>query len=74
MLAGIVSAASNVPLFVLTKMFPTLLEALSPPGTYWLLGAIALSSNVFNFFLMPETKGKTALEIRQMFRKNKNLP
>ena len=71
-LSGIVSASSNVPLFVLTKMFPSLLQTLSPPGTYWLLAAIALSSNIFYYFFMPETRGKTALEIKQMFSKNKN--
>jgi len=71
-LSGIVSASSNVPLFVLTKMFPSLLQSLSPPGTYWLLASIALSSNIFYYFFMPETRGKTALEIKQMFSKDKN--
>ena len=57
-LSGIVSASSNVPLFVLTKMFPSLLQSLSPPGTYWLLASIALSSNIFYYFVMRETRSK----------------
>ena len=39
-------------------------------GTYWLLGSIALSSNVFFYFFVPETKGKTFVEIQQCFRRN----
>ena len=69
-LAGMINASTNVPLFLLTKMFPTLLEVISPPGTYWLLASISLSSNLFYFFCMPETKGKTALEIKQLFCQN----
>ena len=68
-LAGIIHASTNLPLFLLTKMFPTLLEVLSPPGTYWLLASISLSSNIFYLFFMPETSGKTALQIKQMFNK-----
>lgn len=39
-------------------------------GTYWLLGSIALSSNVLFYFFVPETKGKTYVEIQQTFGKS----
>ena len=67
-LAGVIKVILNISLFIITKTFPSLLVTLSPPGTYWLFSAISLSSNVFYFFVMPETRGKTALEIKQMFQ------
>ena len=39
-------------------------------GTYWLLGSIALCSNVFFYFFVPETKGKSYVEIQQKFGKS----
>ena len=54
----------------MTKIFPSLLNLLSPAGTYWLLASIAASSNIFYAFFMPETKGKSPLEVKQIFMKN----
>ena len=68
-LAGVIKVILNISLFIVTKTFPSLLITLSPPGTYWLFSSISLSSNFFYFFFMPETRGKTALEVKQMFRK-----
>ena len=39
-------------------------------GTYWMLGSIALSSNVFFYFFVPETKGKSFVEIQLKFGKS----
>ena len=71
-LSGLIISLANCAIFILTKIFPTLLTTLSQHGTYWLFAAISLSSNIFYYFFMPETRGKTALEIKQMFSKNKN--
>ena len=68
-LAGVVTVSLNISLFVVTKTFPALLASLSPPGTYWLFSAVSLASNLFYFFFMPETRGKTALEVKQIFMK-----
>ena len=69
-LSGIIVASANIPVFIMTKTFPSLLNILSPPGTYWLLASIAASSNIFYAFFMPETKGKSPLEVKQIFMKN----
>ena len=50
-------------------MFPTLLHLLGSEGTYWLFGSIAMASNIFYYFFMPETKGKSFLEMQQYFLK-----
>ena len=68
-LSGVITSLATSAVFIVTKVFPTLLESLSPHGTYWLFSAISLASNIFYFFFMPETRGKTAVEIKQMFLK-----
>ena len=68
-LSGVITSLATTAVFIVTKVFPTLLDTLSPHGTYWLFAAISLASNIFYFFFMPETRGKTALEIKQMFLK-----
>ena len=68
-LSGVITCLSCSAIFIVTKVFPSLLEFLSPHGTYWLFAAISLASNIFYFFFMPETRGKTAVEIKQMFLK-----
>ena len=68
-LSGLICSLGLVPIFLTTKIFPSLLLHLSPQGTYWLFAAIGFSSNFFYYFLMPETKGKTPVEVKQMFLK-----
>ena len=73
-LSGIASALSNLPMFALTKVFPTLQQAMSPGAPFWLLAAVSALSNIFYFFFLPETRGKTALEVKQIFSKQKVKP
>ena len=68
-LSGLICSLGLVPIFLTTKIFPSLLLYLSPQGTYWLFAAIGFSSNIFYYCLMPETKGKTPVEVKQMFLK-----
>ena len=68
-LSGLICSLGLVPIFLTTKIFPSLLLHLSPQGTYWLFAVIGFSSNFFYYFLMPETKGKTPVEVKQMFLK-----
>lgn len=69
-LSGVITSLAYVTMFITTKIFPTLLHLMGPHGTYWLFAAIAMSSNFFFYFLVPETKGKSFLEMQQHFRKN----
>lgn len=68
-LSGIINSLANVPIFVLTLIFPTLKELLTPAVTYWIFAFFGLISNIFYFFFMPETRGKTPLEIKEIFLK-----
>ena len=66
-LSGILVSLSTIAIFITTKMFHTLVEVLQPYGVYWLLAGVSLLSNIFYATCMPETKGKSLLEIRKLF-------
>merc|ERR1712098_242235 len=72
-LSGIVTFFASVCLLIVTTTFPLLLTHLAPHGTYWVYASIALLSNIFYYYFVPETKGKSLLEIQQNFAgKKKN--
>jgi len=71
-LSGLIGSCATGVVFIVTKAFPTMLIHLTPHGTYWLFASVALSSNFFYIFLVPESKGKTPLEMQKMFNKTKD--
>ena len=62
----------TLTIFTITKIFPMLQLLLGQHGTYWLMGSIALSSNAFFYFFVPETKGKSPEEMKAYFMPLKN--
>ena len=73
-LSGIITSFASASIFGTTKLFPTLLNVMGGSGVYWLFASIALSANILYFFFIPETKGKTMLEIKQEFEKKTVAP
>jgi len=71
-LSGMITSVCCLEIFIITKIFPTLLLLLKPYGTYWLFAGISLASNLFYAKIMPETKGLTMLEIRKLFLATEN--
>ncbi|XP_045427998.1 solute carrier family 2, facilitated glucose transporter member 8 isoform X3 [Pipistrellus kuhlii] len=53
--------------FLVTKEFSSLMEVLRPYGAFWLASAFCVSSVVFTWFCVPETKGKTLEQITAHF-------
>lgn len=51
--------------YVVTQMFPILLEQAGPAVTFWVFGAMALLAFIFVWTKVPETKGRTLEEIEQ---------
>lgn len=49
--------------FVVTKTFSNILTAIGIGPTFWLLSVFSVLGTVFVFFVVPETKGKSLLEI-----------
>ncbi len=54
--------------FVVTKFFGNLIDFLGAGSTFWILGLINFTLAPFIYFLVPETKGKSLVEIQEMLR------
>ena len=54
-------------LFLNTKLFPNLLVWIKPYGTYWLFASSGLVALIIYCTIMPESKGKSMVEIKHMF-------
>ncbi len=54
-----------VAVYVVTQMFPILLESAGPAVTFWIFGGMSLLAFFFVWSQVPETKGKTLEEIER---------
>ncbi|KOB67446.1 Sugar transporter 11, partial [Operophtera brumata] len=52
-------------IFITTKFFTTVVSAIGAPATYWFLSGNCVIVCLFVMFCLPETKGKSFLEIQQ---------
>ncbi|XP_067008006.2 facilitated trehalose transporter Tret1 [Anabrus simplex] len=55
--------------FFITKFFSDLADAIGMSYTFWMFGIFCIIAGLFVFFLLPETKGKSLLEIQEMLNK-----
>lgn len=64
-IASSISASFNWTLaFVVTKLFPSLLDSIGACYTFGLAAVICLFGTIFVYYMVPETKGKSADEIK----------
>jgi hypothetical protein len=68
LLGGITSSFSHLFLFFAVKTFPFLMENLGLHGAFWFYGCMASFGSIILFVLLPETRGKTLLEIEGYFK------
>merc|ERR1711971_881263 len=54
--------------FAVTYVVPPLGEAINPSSCYFIFAGIALAGTIFVVLVVPETKGKTEDELRQLFK------
>jgi SP family facilitated glucose transporter-like MFS transporter 8 len=59
--------------FVANKTYFYMLNSLTMPGTFWLYGVVSLVGSVWFYFFLPETEGRTLLEIQEHFEGSRNL-
>ncbi|XP_071649626.1 facilitated trehalose transporter Tret1 isoform X1 [Temnothorax longispinosus] len=57
--------------FLVTKTFPAMNEGWGADVTFWIFAAIMGVGTAFNYFFIPETKGKTSQEIQEELQGNK---
>ena len=62
---SVATLALWIAVYVVTQMFPILLEKVGPAVTFWIFGAMSLLSFLFVWSQVPETKEKTLEEIEQ---------
>lgn len=65
--SGISSGIGYIFGFLSNKLFLGMVANLTLPGTFWFYSAIALIGCITLYFVLPETEGKTLLEIEKYF-------
>lgn len=63
--AGIAVTLNWTLTFIVTKTFTDLVASIGQPGAFWLFASITGVGVLFVFFRVPETKGKTIVEIQR---------
>lgn len=65
--SGISSGTGYVFGFLANKLFLSMLNALSMPGTFWFYSAVAIVGSVVLYFVLPETEGRSLMDIERHF-------
>ncbi|XP_050423740.1 facilitated trehalose transporter Tret1-like [Adelges cooleyi] len=68
---GLTTCVGHFSLFVVLQTYPIFQEHFTKPGTFFIYGVVALSSTLFIYLYLPETKGKSLQEIEESFVKKK---
>ncbi|XP_052866436.1 facilitated trehalose transporter Tret1-like [Anopheles cruzii] len=54
--------------FIMLKIYPTMVNAIGNENVFLFFGTVSLSGIAFVYFFLPETKGRTLLDIEEYFR------
>ena len=65
--SGIATMINWTAAFLVTKSFTALQDGIGLSGSFWIYGGCALVGIMFVIFLVPETKGKSPVEIAAHF-------
>lgn len=71
--SGITIGALYSMSFVVTKLYPTMVNEMGTVNVFVFYGVVSISSVVFVFFVLPETKGKTLEQIEDIFKKRERF-
>lgn len=66
---GYIFCLFNSVLFGFTKLYPVMKNSIGIAGVFALFGCSSLLATVVLFLLLPETKGKSLLQIEQYYQK-----
>jgi MFS family permease len=67
--AGFNMFACSITIFLVTKFFPSLVKLLGSGSTFLLFAVLGAIGTILVFIFVPETKGKTLVEIQKMLEK-----
>lgn len=66
---GYIFCLFNTVLFGFTKLFPVMKNSIGIAGVFGVFGVSSLVATIILFLLLPETKGKSLLQIEQYYQK-----
>ncbi|XP_013175371.1 PREDICTED: facilitated trehalose transporter Tret1-like isoform X3 [Papilio xuthus] len=69
--SGLSVMMTSISFFGTVKTAPAMFESIGHHGTYLFYGMSTLVGTIFLFFCLPETRGKTLLQIEERFRAEK---
>jgi len=69
LLGGITVCFAHSFLFATVKSFPYLIENLGFHGSFWFYGCTVAFGSIILYILLPETRGRTLLEIESRFKR-----
>lgn len=67
-LAGYIYTYFSVVTFILNRFFPNLNQHIGLTGVIFVFGLASLATTTLIYFTVPETKGKTLLQIERYFQ------
>lgn len=70
---GYIFCLFNAVLFGFTKLYPIMKSSIGMAGVFGLFGASSALATVVLFLLLPETKGKSLLQIEQYYQRSNIL-
>lgn len=65
--SGLSSGVGYIFAFLSNKLFLQMVAALTLSGTFWFYSAVAFVGCIIFYFVLPETEGRTLLEIEEHF-------
>ncbi len=65
----IVMAVSNIGNFLVTKLAVNVESAIGTSGLYFIFSGICAVASVFTTIFLPETKGRSPQEMRELFQR-----
>ncbi|KAL4707791.1 hypothetical protein ACJJTC_001737 [Scirpophaga incertulas] len=70
---GYIFCLFNIVLFGFTKLYPIMARSIGIVGVFALFGSAACLATIVLFLMLPETKGKSLLQIEQYYQKSNIL-
>lgn len=71
--SGLSSGLGYIFAFLSNKLFLSMVATLTLPGTFWFYSAVAFIGCIIFWFTLPETEGRTLLEIEEHFLGKRSL-
>jgi hypothetical protein len=58
---------NDIGMFFATKAFPSIVRAIGIYGLFWIFGVSSLLCSLFLYLMLPETKGRSLVQIEEYF-------